>query len=470
MTENDKYGPIFIDNDKITTQLANGAKKAQDHLYVRDILAKADKSHGLNVDEAAALISLTDPDLLAELYQVAGRVKEEIYGRRLVLFAPLYISDYCINNCSYCGYKHDSPQPRRRLSQAEIADETKALLKMGHKRLALEQGEDPGHNPIEYVLETLATIYAQNYQGSNIRRANVNIAATTVENYRRLKDAGIGTYVLFQETYHQATYQALHKGPKADFKRQLFAMHRAMDGGVDDVGLGALFGLYNWRFDALAMLTHAEALERTMGVGPHTFSVPRIRKAPGVDFNMFKDPVSDADFKKLIAVLRLTAPYAGMLLSTREPVALRQEVIKVGISQLSAGSATGVGGYTFAAKGETAQKPQFEVEDHRSPGEVIQSLVDAGYWPSFCTACYRAGRTGDRFMELAKSGNIKNVCGPNALLTFQEYLRDFADDHLKKSGQDLIEKALSQMSNPKMQEVTAEKLAKVRQGAFDLRV
>ncbi len=463
-----KNGQNFIDDQVITDRLARGRREAADPLRVREILGRAALARGLDLDEAAALVQLEDPELLDELYRVAGEVKRGIYGRRIVMFAPLYISDYCVNNCRYCGYQHSNPQPRRRLTMAEIADETRAILAMGHTRLALEQGEDPGHNPIEYVLEALETIYAQDYRGSAIRRCNVNIAATTVENYRRLKAAGIGTYVLFQETYHRATYERLHRGPKADFKRQLRAMHLAMEGGVDDVGLGALFGLYDWRFDVLAMLTHAETLERDTGVGPHTFSVPRIREAGGVDRSMFRDPVSDADFKKLVAVLRLAAPYAGMLLSTRESAELRREVIAVGISQISAGSCTGVGGYTFSEKGEAEQKPQFEVEDHRSPVEVIQSLVDDGYWPSFCTACYRQGRTGDRFMQLAKTGQIQNVCGPNALLTFQEYLRDFGDARLKASGRRLIDQALARIDNPRMREVTAEKLERVRQGDFDL--
>ncbi|MDR1920605.1 MAG: [FeFe] hydrogenase H-cluster radical SAM maturase HydG [Candidatus Adiutrix sp.] len=463
------YGQSFIDDQAIFDLLERGQTAAADKGRVRGILEKAAEARGLSLEEAGVLIQLTDPELLAELYHVAGQVKESIYGHRLVLFAPLYLSDFCVNNCCYCGYQHNSPHKRRKLTIQEIADETQAILAMGHKRLALEQGEHPRQNPIEYVLEALEVIYAQRYNGSNIRRVNVNIAATTVENYRRLKDAGIGTYVLFQETYHRDTYKKIHRGLKADFERQLFAMHRAMEGGVDDVGLGALFGLYNWRFDVLAMLTHAEVLERDMGVGPHTFSVPRVREAAGVDLEMFLDPVSDADFKKLVAVLRLTAPYAGMLLSTRESLELRREVIAVGISQISAGSRTGVGGYFVAPEGEDRQKPQFEVEDTRTPVEVIQSLVDAGYWPSFCTACYRSGRTGDRFMKLAKSGQIQNVCGPNALLTFQEYLRDFGDARLKTSGEALIEKALSEIDNARMREVTAAKLQGIRQGAFDLR-
>lgn len=467
MTE-DKYGSSFIDDEGLLRKLEKGRLGAADPKKVGAILQKAAEAGGLTVDEAAVLIQLEDPELLTELYRVAGEVKRGIYGRRMVLFAPLYISDYCVNNCRYCGYKHSSLQPRRKLTMEEIADETLAILAMGHKRLALEQGEDDSHNPIEYVVEALETIYAQRYNGSNIRRANVNIAATTVENYRRLKDAGIGTYVLFQETYHRATYEKLHRGPKAKFERQLFAMHRAMEGGVDDVGLGALFGLFNWRFDVLAMLTHAETLEKDMGVGPHTFSVPRIREAAGVDLSMFPDPVSDADFKKLVAVLRLAAPYAGMLLSTRESAEVRLEVMAVGISQISAGSRTGVGGYTFPIKGEVEQKPQFEVEDTRDPAEVIQSLVDAGYWPSFCTACYREGRTGDRFMKLAKTGQIQNVCGPNALLTFQEYLRDFGNDHLRESGQTLIQEALTEIDNPRMREVTADKLSRICSGDFDL--
>lgn len=458
----------FIDDQKLSAQLEQGAREAADRRRVTEILDQAALARGLSVDQAAVLIQLEDPELKSELYRVAGEVKKNIYGRRIVLFAPLYISDYCVNNCRYCGYQHSSPQPRRRLTMAEIADETQAILAMGHKRIALEQGEDPVHNPIDYVVEALETIYAQDYRGSNIRRANVNIAATTVENYRRLKRAGIGTYVLFQETYHRGTYENAHRGPKADFERQLYAMHRAMEGGVDDVGLGALFGLYNWRFDTLAMLTHAEALERDTGVGPHTFSIPRIRAAVGVDLNMFADPVSDEDFKKLAAVLRLTAPYAGMLLSTRESVDMRRELLEVGVSQISAGSRTGVGGYTFPLKGETEQKPQFQVEDTRDALEVIRQLVDMGYWPSFCTACYRQGRTGDRFMKLAKTGHIQHICGPNALLTFQEFIRDFGDEGLKESGGALIGQALDEIDNPRLRKVTSEKLSAIEGGGFDL--
>lgn len=461
----DKAG--FIDDQLLWAELERGGRQAADSRRVGEILDKAALARGLTAPEAAVLMQLEDPELKTELYRVAGRVKMEIYGRRIVLFAPLYISDYCVNNCRYCGYQHHCPQPRRKLSQAEIADETRAILAMGHKRIALEQGEDPVHNPIDYVVEALETIYAQSYQGSNIRRANVNIAATTVENYRRLKAAGIGTYVLFQETYHRGAYEKLHRGPKADFDRQVLAMHRAMEAGVDDVGLGALFGLYNWRFDLLAMLTHAEALERDAGVGPHTFSIPRIRAAAGVDLSLFADPVSDEDFKKLTAVIRLTAPYAGMLLSTRESAGMRRELLELGVSQISAGSRTGVGGYTFAAKGEPEQKPQFEVEDLREPLEVIQQLVDMGYWPSFCTACYRQGRTGDRFMKLAKTGHIQHICGPNALLTFQEYLRDFGDEPLRKSGRLLIDQALEEMDNPRLRQVTSEKLSAIEQGGFD---
>lgn len=462
------YQAGFIDDQQLADELERGRREAADPRRVSEILDKAALARGLTVAEAAVLIQLEDPELKSELYRVAGEVKKSIYGRRIVLFAPLYISDYCVNNCRYCGYQHSSPQPRRKLTQAEIADETRAILALGHKRIALELGEDPVNNPIDYVVEALETIYAQDYQGSNIRRANVNIAATTVENYRRLKKAGIGTYVLFQETYHRATYQKLHHGLKADFDRQLLAMHRAMEGGVDDVGLGALFGLYNWRFDALAMLTHAEALERDTGVGPHTFSIPRVRVAAGVDLSLFADPVSDDDFKKLTAVLRLTAPYAGMLLSTRESADMRRELLEVGVSQISAGSRTGVGGYTFAVKGEREQKPQFEVEDCRGPREVIQQLVDMGYWPSFCTACYRRGRTGDRFMELAKTGHIQHVCGPNALLTFQEFLRDFGDERLRESGRTLIDQALDDMDNPRLKQVTSDKLSAIDQGGFDL--
>lgn len=460
---------VFIDDARIRELLEQGEKQARDPARVAAILEKGAGAHGLSLEEAAVLLSVTDPGLTEKFYETARRVKERIYGRRIVLFAPLYLSDYCVNNCGYCGYRRENRDfDRRRLSMAEVEAETRALLSMGHKRLALEAGEDPAHAPLDYILECIKTVYGVQSQGLSIRRANVNIAATTVEEYERLKAAGIGTYVLFQETYHQPTYKKYHpSGPKADYEWHLTAMHRARAGGLDDVGLGVLYGLYDWKYETLAMLAHAEALEKDTGVGPHTFSVPRIRPAGGMDASMFPWMVSDENFKRLIAVLRVAAPYAGLIISTREAPRFRRELLEVGISQMSAGSATGVGGYTCIKKGRTI--PQFNVDDHRSPLEVIKELVDDGYFPSYCTACYREGRTGDRFMELAKSGNIGNVCLPNALMTFKEYMLDFGDEELREKGAALLSRGLEEIANPRVRERVAAKLANLDAGQRDLR-
>lgn len=462
----------FIVESELAALIENGARRSRDSSETRLILDQAARAEGLELAEAAVLLALTDPDQLEELYRIARQVKEAIYGRRLVLFAPLYLSDYCVNDCRYCSYQHSNDQfRRRRLTQEEIARETRAVLRMGHKRLALEAGEDSRHNPIDYLLASIATIYGVEERGNRIRRVNVNIAATTAENYQKLKEAGIGTYVLFQETYHQPTYRHYHpRGPKADYMWHLTAMHRAMFGGLDDVGLGVLFGLYDWRFETLAMLKHAEVLERDAGVGPHTFSVPRLKKAVGVDQTRFPHLVSEADFKKIVAVLRLTAPYAGLLMSTREGGLFRAELIAAGVSQISAGSCTGVGGYAVALEeGGAEVTPQFEVEEHRSHLEIIKELLLQGYLPSYCTACYREGRTGDRFMELAKSGQIQNVCHPNAILTFQEYLEDFGDQELKELGRRVIMDGLKEIENPRVRERVSLRLGLISQGQRDFR-
>lgn len=462
----------FIVESELAALIENGARRSRDSSEARRILDQAARAEGLELAEAAVLLALTDPDQLEELYRIARQVKEAIYGRRLVLFAPLYLSDYCVNDCRYCSYQHSNDQfRRRRLTQEEIARETRAVLRMGHKRLALEAGEDSRHNPIDYLLASIATIYGVEERGNRIRRVNVNIAATTAENYQKLKEAGIGTYVLFQETYHKPTYRHYHpRGPKADYMWHLTAMHRAMFGGLDDVGLGVLFGLYDWRFETLAMLKHAEVLERDAGVGPHTFSVPRLKKAVGVDQTRFPHLVSEADFKKVVAVLRLAAPYAGLLMSTREGGPFRAELIAAGVSQISAGSCTGVGGYAVALEeGGAEVTPQFEVEEHRSHLEIIKELLLQGYLPSYCTACYREGRTGDRFMELAKSGQIQNVCHPNAILTFQEYLEDFGDQELKELGRRVIMDGLKEIENPLVRERVSRRLGLISQGQRDFR-
>ena len=461
----------FIHHEEILASLEAAKGSSQDPAAVRAILDKAATYGGLTHREAAVLLEVQSPDILGEIFTLARRIKERIYGRRIVMFAPLYLSDYCVNRCAYCGYSCGNQIARRKLSQAELAEEVRVLESMGHKRLALEAGEDPVNCPLDYILECIKTIYSLRFDNGVIRRVNVNIAATTVEDYRRLKDAGIGTYILFQETYHKPTYLALHKGgPKRNYEWHTEAHDRAMTGGIDDVGLGALFGLYDWRYDTLGMLMHAEHLEASLGVGPHTLSVPRIRAAEGVDSKDFPYLVSDDDFKKVVAVLRLAVPYTGMILSTREPMGYRDEVIALGISQVSAGSCTGVGGYAHAHKlGFEDVVPQFEPEDHRSPSEVLKDLLKDGYIPSYCTACYREGRTGDRFMRLAKSGQIANVCQPNALLTLQEYLQDYGDDELRGMGEQVIGRELASITNPKAREVTERYLQRIKNGERDLR-
>ena len=461
----------FIHDGEILATLEEARIRAQDPAVVRAILDKAATYGGLNHREAAVLLHVETPEILAEIFALARKIKERIYGRRIVMFAPLYLSDHCVNRCSYCGYNCDNKMTRRKLSQAELADEVQVLEGLGHKRLALEVGEDPVNCPIEYVLECIQTIYSLKFENGDIRRVNVNIAGTTVENYRKLKDAGIGTYILFQETYHKPTYLAVHKGgPKRNYEWHTEAHDRAMQGGIDDVGVGVLFGLYDWRYDTVGMLMHAEHLEAAQGVGPHTLSVPRIRAAEGVRAEDYPYLVSDDDFKKVVAVLRLSAPYAGMILSTREPIGYRDEVIALGISQVSAGSCTGVGGYAHQHKlGFEDVVPQFVPEDHRSPIEVLKDLLKDGYIPSYCTACYREGRTGDRFMRLAKSGQIANVCQPNALLTLQEYIEDYGDGELRVMGEQVIAKELASITNPKAREVTERYIQRIKEGERDLR-
>jgi len=459
----------FIDEERINQILARASRAPAG--LAREIIAKAAEAKGITPYEAAVLLHVDDPETLQMLYDTAYRIKESIYGRRLVLFAPLYISNYCVNNCYYCGYRRENKElSRRQLTMEEVRQEVIALESMGHKRLALEAGEHPEKCPIDYVLEVIRTIYSVKEGNGSIRRVNVNIAATTVEEYRLLKEAGIGTYILFQETYHRPTYRAMHPaGPKRDYDWHTTAMDRAMEGGIDDVGIGVLFGLYDYKFEVLGLLFHALHLEERFGVGPHTISVPRLRPALNINLQTFPYLVDDRDFKKLVAVLRLAVPYTGMILSTREMPDFRDELISVGISQISAGSCTGVGGYHSRRERDLSDDTaQFEVEDRRSTDEVLQHICRSGYIPSFCTACYRRGRTGDRFMPLAKSGEIQNVCQPNAILTFQEYLMDYASDETRRVGEETIRRHLDYITNPVVRRETEARLELIAAGERDL--
>ncbi len=474
MTSYDPKSPdanVFIHHGEILAALDEARRQAEDPLRVREILQKAATFVGLTHREAAVLLEVQSREVLAEIFALSRKVKEHIYGRRIVMFAPLYLSDHCVNNCTYCGYScTNKSMARRRLTQPELAEEVRVLEGLGHKRLALEAGEDPVNCTLEYVLECIQTIYSLKFENGAIRRANVNIAATSVADYARLRQAGIGTYILFQETYHRPTYLAVHRGgPKRNYEWHTEAHDRAMEAGIEDVGVGVLYGLADWRYDTVAMLMHAEHLEAAFGVGPHTLSVPRIRSAVGVSASDYPNLVSDEDFKKVVAVLRLAAPYAGMILSTREPVGYREEVIALGISQVSAGSCTGVGRYAGTQKLGEEPVGQFEPADHRSPTEVLKDLLRDGYIPSYCTACYREGRTGDRFMQLAKSGQIANVCQPNALLTLQEYMVDYGDQELRELGREAIARELATIPNPKARAVTEAFLERVRKGERDLR-
>jgi len=442
-----------------------------------EILEKARDAKGLTPRETAILLEAagSDINLKNKLFKAAKEVKEKIYGKRIVIFAPLYLSNYCVNNCVYCGYRRDNGIGRRKLTPEEIQEEVKILEKMGHKRLALEAGEDPLNCSLDYILEAIKVIYATSEEMGAIRRVNVNIAATSVEEYKKLKAAGIGTYILFQETYHQETYEKMHPtGPKSSYYYHTTAMDRAMEAGIDDVGFGVLFGLYDYKFEILGLLYHALHLEEVFGVGPHTISVPRLRPAQGVNLNTFPYLVNDEEFKLIVALLRLAVPYTGIILSTREDGTFRDEVIALGVSQISAGSCTGVGAYKeeVKAKAKAEQKApntaQFEVGDHRTPDEILANLCKSGYLPSYCTACYRRGRTGDRFMQLAKSGDIANVCQPNAILTFQEYLLDYASPETRKLGEEAIKNFLAKITDEKIRNLTLKELEKIKEGQRDL--
>ena len=466
----------FIDNDEILASLHHGKLLSSDSVTVAQILDKARIFKGLSHREAAVLMEVEDPKILNKLYSLARQVKEHIFGRRIVLFAPLYLSDYCINSCSYCGYSQNNKSTqRRKLSREQLMEEVQILEKLGHKRLALETGEDPANCPMEYLLECINTIYGIKFDNGAIRRVNVNIAATTEEDYLRLKNADIGTYILFQETYHKPTYLAAHpRGPKHNYEWHTEAHDRAMAAGIDDVGVGVLYGLYDWKYDTVAVLMHAEHLEASFGVGPHTISVPRLRSATGMCHEDFPHLVSDDHFKRLVAILRLAVPYAGMILTTRETPDFRNEVLAIGISQVSAGSCTGVGGYSGSEKLDKGtvgdiRLTQFEPEDHRSPIDVLKSLLKGGYVPSYCTACYREGRTGDRFMQMAKSGQIADICQANAVLTLKEYIEDYGDEELKGLGDSIIQNEIGTMANNTIQQKTNKMLAQISSGQRDLR-
>lgn len=462
------HADAFIHHEEILDTLAYADRCSKDKNFCLDLVRKAREMKGLTHREASVLLAAEDVDVIEAIYGLAREIKDRIYGQRIVLFAPLYLSNYCINGCVYCPYHAKNHHiPRKKLTQEEIVREVTALQDMGHKRLALETGEDPVNNPIDYVLESIHTIYSIKHKNGAIRRVNVNIAATTVENYRKLKEAGIGTYILFQETYHRKNYEALHPtGPKHDYAYHTEAMDRAMTGGIDDVGIGVLFGLNQYRYDFAGLLMHKEHLEAVFGVGPHTISVPRIRPADDISVYSFPNAISDDLFKKIVAILRITVPYTGIIISTRESARTRKAVLEVGVSQISGASRTSVGGY---AEEEAEDSSQFEVNDNRTLDQVINWLLTDGYIPSFCTACYRAGRTGDRFMSLAKTGAISNCCQPNALLTLKEYLMDYASEATRKKGLEVIERELLHIPSLKARGLCEQYLKKIEQGERDFR-
>lgn len=460
----------FINHEEILSTLEYANDHKSDHKLIESIIGKAELRKGLSHREASVLLDCDIPELNDRIYKLAEQIKKDFYGNRIVMFAPLYLSNYCVNGCVYCPYhKKNNHIPRKKLTQEDVAREVMALQDMGHKRLAIEAGEDPVNNPIEYILECINTIYSVKHKNGAIRRVNVNIAATTVENYKKLKDAGIGTYILFQETYHKESYEQLHPtGPKHNYAYHTEAMDRAMEGGIDDVGLGVLFGLEHYRYELAGILMHAEHLEAVHGVGPHTISVPRIRRADDIDPSDFDNGIDDDTFAKIVAVIRISVPYTGMIVSTRESKACREKVLHLGISQISGGSRTSVGGYA-EHEPEDENSAQFDVSDNRSLDEVVNWLMKMGYIPSFCTACYREGRTGDRFMSLCKSGQIQNCCLPNALMTLQEYLEDYASADTKSVGEALINKEISNIPKEKVRQIVEENLSAIKSGTRDFR-
>ena len=458
-----KIAEEFINHQEILDTMSYAETHKSNRALIESLIDKAARCKGLTHREAALLLECDQPDLIERIFRLAEEIKHKFYGNRIVMFAPLYLSNYCVNGCVYCPYHlKNKTIARKKLTQEEIRKEVIALQDMGHKRLALEAGEDPLHNPIEYILESIDTIYSIKHKNGAIRRVNVNIAATTVENYRRLKDAGIGTYILFQETYHKENYEALHPtGPKSKYAYHTEAMDRAMEAGIDDVGLGVLFGLNTYKYDFIGLLMHAEHLEATFGVGPHTISVPRIKRADDIDPSTFDNGISDEIFLKLCALIRVAVPYTGMIISTRESQEVRAAALQLGVSQISGGSRTSVGGYC-EPEPEDENSAQFDVSDRRTLDEVVRWLMDQGHIPSFCTACYREGRTGDRFMSLCKSGQILNCCHPNALMTLAEYLVDYAAPETKRLGFDLIERELEKIPKEKVRRIAAENIEKIK--------
>ncbi len=460
----------FISHEEILDTLAYAQENKNNEKLIGAILEKAKLRKGLTHREASVLLACEMPDKIQQIYALAEQLKKDFYGNRIVMFAPLYLSNYCINGCVYCPYHAKNKHiARKKLTQEEIVKEVMALQDMGHKRLALEAGEDPVNNPIEYILECIKTIYSIQHKNGAIRRVNVNIAATTVEEYRMLKEAGIGTYILFQETYHKESYEQLHPtGPKHNYAYHTEAMDRAMEGGIDDVGLGVLFGLERYAYEFAGLLMHAEHLEAVHGVGPHTISVPRVKRADDIDPDAFDNGIDDEIFAKIIACIRIAVPYTGMIISTRESKEVRERALHLGVSQISGGSRTSVGGYC-EEEPEDENSEQFDVSDKRTLDEVVHWLMDLGYIPSFCTACYREGRTGDRFMSLCKSGQIQNCCHPNALMTLKEYLEDYALPDTKKIGEALIQKELGNIPKEKVREITVHHLQEIEKGNRDFR-
>lgn len=459
----------FISDEEVMESLAYADANKDNYPLIRQILDKAALRKGLSHREASVLLACDDPELIGEMYDLAEQIKKDFYGNRIVMFAPLYLSNYCVNGCVYCPYHRQNTHiPRKKLTQEEVAQEVIALQDMGHKRLAIEAGEDPVNNPIDYILDCVKTIYSVKHKNGAIRRVNVNIAATSVENYRKLKEAEIGTYILFQETYHKKSYEQLHPaGPKHNYDYHTEAMDRAMEGGIDDVGIGVLFGLDKYRYEFAALLMHAEHLEAVHGVGPHTISVPRIKRADGIDPSTFDNGIDDETFAKICALIRLAVPYTGMIISTRESQAVREKVIRLGVSQISGASRTTVGGYTEDIR--PTETEQFDVSDQRTLDEVVQWLMSKGYIPSFCTACYREGRTGDRFMSLCKSGQIQNCCHPNALMTLKEFLEDYASEDTKRVGEELIQQELLNIPKEKVRGIARSYIENIESGQRDFR-
>ncbi len=464
------FAEEFINHKEITASLNFADNNKNNKKMIKEILDKAKEYKGISHREALLLLDCEDDELNAEIFSLAKEIKQKFYGNRIVMFAPLYLSNYCVNGCVYCPYHYQNKNIcRKKLSQEDIKREVIALQDMGHKRLAIEAGEDPQNNSIEYILDSINTIYSIKHKNGAIRRVNVNIAATTVENYRKLKEAGIGTYILFQETYNKENYEKLHPtGPKHNYAYHTEAMDRAMKGGIDDVGLGVLFGLNMYRYDFTGLLMHAEHLEATFGVGPHTISVPRICPADDINLDDFSDAVSDEIFQKIVAVIRISVPYTGMIVSTRESQETREKVLELGISQISGASRTSVGGY-FNEESKEENSAQFDTSDKRTLDEIVCWLLERGFIPSFCTACYREGRTGDRFMTLLKAGQIANCCQPNALMTLKEYLEDYASDKTKKIGELVINKELESIPNEKVKYIAIEYIKDIHSGKRDFR-